>query len=102
MLMSVSHLSKYNNLKCIAKDISFSIHERDKIGLIGLNGTGKSTLLKILAGQEDYKGEIIKKKDIRINYLKSFSNYQSLTANQSVIWWSKKTCRFGYCTDQAL
>ena len=59
MLMSVSHLSKYNNLKCIAKDISFSIHERDKIGLIGLNGTGKSTLLKILAGQEDYKGEII-------------------------------------------
>ena len=45
MLMSVSHLSKYNNLKCIAKDISFSIHERDKIGLIGLNGTGKSTLL---------------------------------------------------------
>lgn len=72
MLMSVSHLSKYNNLKCIAKDISFSIHERDKIGLIGLNGTGKSTLLKILAGQEDYKGEIIKRKIfVSIIYLKS-------------------------------
>jgi len=76
MLMSVSHLSKYNNLKCIAKDISFSIHERDKIGLIGLNGTGKSTLLKILAGQEDYKGEIIKKKDIRINYLPQIPSFQ--------------------------
>lgn len=76
MLMSVSHLSKYNNLKCIAKDISFSIHERDKIGLIGLNGTGKSTLLKILAGQEDYKGEIIKKKDIRIYYLPQIPSFQ--------------------------
>lgn len=76
MLMSVSHLSKYNNLKCIAKDISFSIHERDKIGLIGLNGTGKSTLLKILAGQEDYKGEIIKKKDSRINYLPQIPSFQ--------------------------
>lgn len=76
MLMSVSHLSKYNNLKCIAKDISFSIHERDKIGLIGLNGTGKSTLLRILAGQEDYKGEIIKKKDIRINYLPQIPSFQ--------------------------
>lgn len=76
MLMSVSHLSKYNNLKCIAKDISFSIHERDKIGLIGFNGTGKSTLLKILAGQEDYKGEIIKKKDIRINYLPQIPSFQ--------------------------
>lgn len=76
MLMSVSHLSKYNNLKCIAKDISFSIHEHDKIGLIGLNGTGKSTLLKILAGQEDYKGEIIKKKDIRINYLPQIPSFQ--------------------------
>lgn len=76
MLMSVSHLSKYNNLKCIAKDISFSIHERDKIGLIGLNGTGKSTLLKILAGQEDYKGEIIQKKDIRINYLPQIPSFQ--------------------------
>lgn len=76
MLMSVSHLTKYNNLKCIAKDISFSIHDHDKIGLIGLNGTGKSTLLKILAGQEDYTGEIIKKKDLRINYLPQNPQFQ--------------------------
>lgn len=76
MLMSVSHLTKYNNLKCIAKDISFSIHDHDKIGLIGLNGTGKSTLLKILAGQEDYTGEIMKKKDLRINYLPQNPQFQ--------------------------
>ena len=69
MLLTASHLTKYNNLKCIVDDVSFSIQETDKIALIGVNGTGKSTLLKIIAGIEDYQGDIIKKKDIRISYL---------------------------------
>ena len=49
MLLTASHLTKYNNLKCIVDDVSFSIQETDKIALIGVNGTGKSTLLKIIA-----------------------------------------------------
>lgn len=69
MLLTASHLTKYNNLKCIVDNVSFSIQETDKIALIGVNGTGKSTLLKIIAGIEDYQGDIIKKKDIRISYL---------------------------------
>lgn len=69
MLISINNLSKTNGIKNIVDNVSFSIEENDKIALIGINGTGKSTLLKILAGIENYQGEIIKKKDITISYL---------------------------------
>ncbi len=76
MLITASHITKYNNLKCIVDDVSFTIHEQDKIAFIGINGTGKSTLLKILAGLTDYQGEIIKKKDITISYLPQNPHFQ--------------------------
>lgn len=69
MLITASHITKYNNLKCIVDDVSFTINEKDKIAFIGINGTGKSTLLRMIAGLENYQGEILKKKDIRISYL---------------------------------
>ena len=69
MLISVKNLSKTNGIKKIVDEVSFSIEENDKVALIGINGTGKSTLLKILANQETYQGEIIQKKDITISYL---------------------------------
>ena len=69
MLISVNNLSKTNGIKNIVDNVSFSIEENDKVALIGINGTGKSTLLKILAGIENYQGEIIKKKDMTISYL---------------------------------
>ena len=50
--------------------MSFFLNEGDKIGIIGVNGTGKSTLLKILAGREHYdSGEITKTGGVRIGYL---------------------------------
>lgn len=69
MLISVNNLSKTNGIKNIVDQVSFSIEENDKIALVGVNGTGKSTLLKILAKQEAYQGEIILKKDIKISFL---------------------------------
>jgi len=69
MLISIHHLTKYNQLQCIVDDISLTIEEKDKIGIVGINGTGKSTLLKIIAGIEDYQGEIIRKKDLTISFL---------------------------------
>lgn len=69
MLISVNNLSKTNGIKNIVDNVSFSIEENDKVALIGINGTGKSTLLKIIAGIENYQGEIIKKKDMTISYL---------------------------------
>ena len=69
MLISVNNLSKTNGIKNIVDRVSFSIEETDKIALIGINGTGKSTLLKIIAGIETYQGDIIQKKNLQISYL---------------------------------
>ncbi|MCD7948758.1 MAG: ABC-F family ATP-binding cassette domain-containing protein [Erysipelotrichaceae bacterium] len=77
MLITVSHLTKSNNLKCMIDDVSFTINETDKIAFIGINGTGKSTLLKILAGEEDYQGDIIRKKDLNISYLPQNPNFNN-------------------------
>ena len=46
MLISATHLTKYNAVKCILDNVSFTIEDTDKIALIGINGTGKSTLSK--------------------------------------------------------
>lgn len=76
MLITASHITKYNNLKCIVDDVSFTINEQDKVALIGINGTGKSTLLKMIANREDYQGEILRKKDIRMSYLPQNPDFQ--------------------------
>lgn len=77
MLMSVNNLSKTNGIKNIVDRVSFSIEETDKIALIGINGTGKSTLLKIIAGIETYQGDIIQKKDLQISYLPQNPDFNS-------------------------
>lgn len=77
MLLSTSSITKFHGDKCILKEISFSIEERDKIAIIGVNGTGKSTFLKILANKEDYVGNIIQKRDISINYLEQNSDFKN-------------------------
>ena len=56
--------------KPILKDLSFTINENDKIGVVGINGIGKSTLLKTILGKIELdSGIIYKKKDIKIAYL---------------------------------
>ncbi|MEG1474135.1 MAG: ABC-F family ATP-binding cassette domain-containing protein [Longicatena sp.] len=70
MLISVEHLVKHQNIKSIVQDGSLTIEDHDKIALIGVNGTGKTTLLRILAGEEPYEeGTILKKNGLRIAYL---------------------------------
>ena len=70
ILLNADKLTKSFTERPLLKDISLSINQGDKIGLIGLNGTGKSTLLKILAGREDADaGNIRKSKGVRIGYL---------------------------------
>lgn len=82
MNISFDHVSfKYID-RLILNDVSFSITDNDKIGLVGVNGTGKSTLLKLILGIENpISGTILKTGGIRINYLAqtpSFDENKSL------------------------
>ena len=69
-LISLENISKNYSEKTLLNNISLGINEGEKIGLIGVNGTGKSTLLKIIAGvEESESGNIIKANKVRIEYL---------------------------------
>ncbi len=68
--LDIQHLTKSFGAQILFKDISFSVAEGQKVGLVAQNGTGKSTLLSIITGSEGYdSGEIIFKRDLRIGYL---------------------------------
>ncbi len=70
ILLTAQNISKTYMERKVLDDVSFFLNEGDKVGIIGINGTGKSTLLKILAGAEESdRGEIIRTKGTRISYL---------------------------------
>ena len=69
-IINIEHVSRMFGEKRIFDDVSYGIHEGDKIGIIGINGTGKTTLLKIIAGlEEPDEGQVIKQNGLRITYL---------------------------------
>ncbi len=77
-VMTLENVSKSYSDKTLFNDINFSINDTDKIGLIGINGTGKTTLLRIIAGAEYADtGNIISMKNIRIGYLSQTPEFDS-------------------------
>lgn len=69
-ILNIEHISKIYGEKKIFDDASFGIQENDKIGIVGINGTGKSTLLKMIAGiEEPDDGQIIRQNGLKIAYL---------------------------------
>ena len=69
-ILNVEKVSKTYGEKELFNNISLGINSGDKIGLIGVNGTGKSTLLKIIAGiEEPDEGQVVKGKGIELAYL---------------------------------
>lgn len=69
-ILNLEHISKIYGDKVIFDDISYGIHQGDKIGIIGINGTGKTTFLRILAGLEEAdEGQVITQNGLRITYL---------------------------------
>lgn len=69
-LVTIEHLTKVFTERKVFDDTSFSINENEKVGVIGINGTGKSTLLKIVAGiVEPDGGTVVKGRNLYIRYL---------------------------------
>lgn len=74
--LDVQNLTKSFGSETLFKDISFSVGEGQKVGLIAKNGTGKSTLLEILSNKEGYdNGKIIYRNDIKIGYLEQIPKF---------------------------
>ncbi|MCI9559773.1 MAG: ABC-F family ATP-binding cassette domain-containing protein [Lachnospiraceae bacterium] len=69
-LVTMEHLTKSYTERLLFDDTAFSMEEGEKVGLIGINGTGKSTLLKIVAGiEEPDEGKVIFRRNLYIRYL---------------------------------
>lgn len=69
-ILNMEHITKVYGDKVIFDDISVGIHQGDKIGIIGINGTGKTTFLRILAGLEEAdEGQVIRQNGLRLSYL---------------------------------
>ena len=70
MLLSAEHLSINFGMRQLLEDVNFYLTEGDKTGIIGINGTGKSTFLKVLAGAiEADEGTIFRNPNVQISYL---------------------------------
>jgi len=77
ILLQVNDLSKEYSGQKIFSDLSFTVSERQKIGVIGRNGAGKSTIFKIITGEEEADdGKILIHADTNIGYLKQNEDWQ--------------------------
>lgn len=76
-LLTIENLSKAYTDRVLFQDAAFSIQDGEKIGVIGLNGMGKSTLLKILAGKEETdEGQVIMGNHVKIAYLEQTPQFE--------------------------
>ena len=79
-ILNLEHISKTFGEKVIFDDVSYGIHENDKIGIIGINGTGKTTLLRMIAGDEEPdEGQVIRQNGLKIAYLPQNQEFPAKT-----------------------
>ena len=78
ILLSAQNISKTYMERRVLDQVSFFLNSGDKVGIIGINGTGKSTLLRILAGAEEPdEGEVIRANGVRISYLPQIPEFDA-------------------------
>ena len=88
VILSAEHITKAYTLKKLPTDVTLYIGEHDRIGIVGINGTGKSTLLKILAGiEEPDSGTVMRKNGLRVSFLPQMPDYSvERTAVEQVLF----------------
>ena len=91
--LQAQNLTRSVGDKTLFRDLSFSIGEGQKVGLIAQNGTGKSTLLNILAGKDQAdEGQVVFHNDLRIGYLEQTPHYPlDLTVIEACFWHGNET-----------
>lgn len=78
IMLSCNKVSKTFGVETILENVSFSVNEGDKIGIVGVNGTGKTTLFKVITGILPHdRGEIFTSKNCRLGYLEQNTNFYS-------------------------
>ena len=91
--LQVQNLTRSVGDKTLFRDLNFSIGEGQKVGLIAKNGTGKSTLLNILSGNDQAdEGQVVYRNDLRVGYLEQTPNYPlDLTVIEACFWHGNET-----------
>ncbi len=82
MILTISNLNKYYGAEHILQDINAVIHEGNRIGLVGANGEGKTTLLNIIAGGLDFESGTLSTENSQIGYLQQNTKF---TSNSSIM-----------------
>lgn len=93
--LQIDGLTKSFGDLVLFEDITFGVAQGQKIGLIAKNGTGKTTLLNIIAGKEDYEsGSVVFRNDLRVGYLEQSPTYpEGLTVLQACFYSQNETVR---------
>uniref|UniRef100_F4CEQ0 ABC transporter related protein n=1 Tax=Sphingobacterium sp. (strain 21) TaxID=743722 RepID=F4CEQ0_SPHS2 len=86
-ILSVERISHTFGDRWLFKDLTFGLQKGDRVALVGINGTGKSTLLKILSGKTiPIEGKVVKTKDLKIGYLEQEPSFENLTRVSDFIY----------------
>ena len=95
-LVTIEHLTKSYTERLLFDDTSFSMNEGEKVGLIGINGTGKSTLLKIVSGLEEPDGgSVTRGRNLYIRYLPQIPEFRAgETVLESVVGDNEKEAHY--------
>lgn len=103
-ILDVRGLTKRIGSLVLMEDMSFSLPEGDKVGIVAQNGAGKSTLLNILNGEDDYEaGEIVWRRDLRVGYLHQRPSYPTgLTVMEACLSHGSEEAETALAYQQAL